>query len=83
MVEREKPQCVLRQTVYCLSFFDGKVKKDGEGNIVTKKQDRENHGIGSTSIRKTLTKYNGFMNVEMEDKKYRLTGIMYHTNDKL
>ena len=33
-------------------------------------------------MKKALAKYNGFMNVEVEDKKYRLTCIMYHADDE-
>lgn len=62
--------------------FDGNIKTDGEGHMVTKKQDKENHGIGMASMKKALAKYNGFMNVEVEDKKYRLTCIMYHADDE-
>lgn len=62
--------------------FDGNIKMDEKGKIVTRKQDNENHGIGLTSISKALVKYNGFMDVEINDKKYKLTIIMHNESKK-
>lgn len=57
--------------------FDGKIKTDERGNVITKKQDKENHGIGIASMEKALEKYHGFRNVEIDGMTYKLTMIMY------
>lgn len=57
--------------------FDGRIKKDERGNVITKKQDKENHGIGIASIDRALEKYNGFQDVKIDGQTYKLTMIMY------
>lgn len=59
--------------------FDGLIKKDAKGNLITLKLDKMNHGMGMTSIQKALEKYNGYMKTEIEDAVYKLWIIMYDT----
>lgn len=61
--------------------FDGQLLADNEGRRMTRKTDKENHGIGIASIRKVLQKYHGFMNIETEGKMYKLTIVMYEESD--
>lgn len=60
--------------------FDGCINKNEKGIVLTKKKDKEYHGIGLTSIQNTLIKYRGFMNTEIQDKTYKLTIVM-HSNE--
>ena len=57
--------------------FNGELYTDGKGNVITRKNDKKNHGIGIKSIQRALQKYNGFMNVDIDNKNYKLTIIMY------
>ncbi|MCM1209372.1 MAG: ATP-binding protein [Ruminococcus sp.] len=63
--------------IFLENTFDGIVKKDSKGRMVTRKKDRESHGIGICSIQNSLTKYHGYMGVNVEDKIYKLMIIMY------
>ncbi len=45
--------------VNCENSFDGKVKYDENGNIITTKKDEKKHGIGLESIRKIAEKIGG------------------------
>lgn len=57
--------------------FDGKIKRDIHGKILTRKQEFENHGIGMDSMRKVAEKYHGFFDIEYDDKKFCLKMILY------
>lgn len=46
------------------------------GNLVSYKKDKENHGIGITSIRMTVEHYQGEVAFEMDDKKKRFTLVV-------
>ncbi len=61
--------------------FDGMIEKDKHGNVVTKKKDAINHGFGVSSIQRVLKRYNGFMKTEVNHNHYKLTMIMYDTNE--
>ncbi len=57
--------------------FDGKIQKKKDGKLNTTKKDKRYHGIGLSSIEKAMLKYNGQMNVETDDKKFKLSIIMH------
>lgn len=57
--------------------FDGKFEKRMDGTFVTKKKDKWNHGIGLSSIKSVLVKYDGDMDVEIKDSIYKLSMVMY------
>lgn len=56
--------------------FDGVVIKKGE-KIITKKKDKKNHGIGLESIKHTLKKYNGCINMDYSDKNFNTKVFIY------
>ena len=57
--------------------FDGKIRKNQNGKILTRKQEVENHGIGIDSISRAAEKYHGFLDIESDDGKFCLTVILY------
>lgn len=63
--------------------FDGHVKRDRDGNIVTVKTDSINHGIGLGSIKKSVDKYHGFMRTYNVDKKFIFKVVLYDMNEKV
>ena len=57
--------------------FDGKIRKNQSGRILTRKHKFENHGIGMESMRKAAEKYHGFFNIEHDEGKFCLKIILY------
>ena len=57
--------------------FDGKIRKNHSGKLLTRKLETENHGIGMDSIRKATEKYHGLLDIENEDGKFCLMIILY------
>lgn len=57
--------------------FDGKIRKNQNGKILTRKQEVENHGIGIDSISRAADKYHGFLDIESDNGKFCLTVILY------
>lgn len=51
--------------------FDGAVKRDMQGNIVSAKEDGEHHGYGLASIEKTVKKYDGEFVTEIRGNRFR------------
>lgn len=58
-----------------------KIKKGMEGNIVTTKQNRQEHGYGLISVERAVDKYNGTMNLEFTDTEFTVTIILFITYD--
>lgn len=63
--------------------FDGHIKRDCDGNIITVKEDSINHGIGLGSIKKSVDKYHGFMKTYDKDKKFILKVVLYDNSEKV
>ena len=57
--------------------FSGAVKKDSKGNLLTTKQDSENHGIGISSIKNAALKYNGIVNISTNDNMFKIQILLY------
>lgn len=53
------------------------VLRDTEGNLLSQKKDKANHGIGLANIRKMVEKYNGQMEVNIKDSMFNVNIIMY------
>lgn len=45
--------------IVCINSFDGQIKTDDKGRLVTTKVDFDQHGIGITSIERLALRYNG------------------------
>jgi sensor histidine kinase regulating citrate/malate metabolism len=59
------------------NIFDGNIMKDRSGNFISRKADKDNHGIGMSSIKHSLNKYHGYIDVCIEGNRYILKMIMY------
>ena len=57
--------------------YDGKIKKNHSGKVVTRKEKEKNHGIGIASIQRTVEKYHGFFKVESDENVFQLKIILY------
>ncbi|WP_124065310.1 ATP-binding protein [Clostridium sp. E02] len=57
--------------------FDGKIRKNKQGKILTLKEDIENHGIGIDSICKAAEKYHGYVTTECENNIFKLKIVLY------
>ena len=53
--------------------FDGKVKRHLSGELATSKQDSLNHGFGTKTIKKVVTKYNGEIQFENTADEFVVT----------
>jgi len=56
--------------------YTGEVKEEN-GKYITAKEDKSNHGIGLTNIRKVVAKYNGTMDVDHSGNVFSVTVLMY------
>lgn len=57
--------------------FDGKIRKNKQGKILTMKEEIDNHGIGIDSICKTAEKYHGYVTTECENNIFKLKIVLY------
>lgn len=57
--------------------FNGKLNYDS-GKLTTTKDDKENHGLGLSSIQKTLEKYNGAMELRHSNNKFFVDVLIYN-----
>lgn len=69
-------------TIVIENTFDGKVKGRKIGQWDTRKKDVINHGLGIESIKNILKKYDGFYEVEIEEKICRLCLILYRREER-
>lgn len=56
--------------------FDGTVLEN-KGMMVTRKQDKENHGLGLKSVKTTIVKYNGAMSTHYTKHQFTVKILMY------
>lgn len=65
-----------RLYISCInSYFE--IKKDSMGNYLTTKEDSNNHGIGIKSIRDTVEKYDGIMDIDSDGVEFKTEIIIY------
>ena len=62
--------------------FCGVVKKDSKGNLVTTKSDSENHGIGISSIKNAVLKYDGIVNILTNNNIFKIQILLYDKREK-
>ena len=54
--------------------------------LISSKKDRNKHGIGLVSVRKTIEQYMGFLNIEEKNNKFVVTAMITvenFVNDKI
>ena len=56
--------------------YDGMLPRTLEG-IVSRKEDKENHGIGIKSVKLTLEKYDGILQITQDGAKFTAKVLMY------
>ncbi len=79
--EQKEIQAVLKYDrgilfIKISNSYNGVIKQRG-GELSSTKQENKDHGIGLTSVRKTVEKYNGDMNIEYTDKEFVVKILMY------
>lgn len=57
--------------------YIGKLKKDKHGNFLSTKADTENHGIGLTSVKNVVRKYDGIMNNRVDNHIFIVQILLY------
>ncbi len=58
--------------------FDGNILQNKRGERITRKADKENHGMGIESIQNILKKYHGYYNVVVEENIYCLNILLHN-----
>lgn len=56
--------------------YDGTLLRTAKG-IVSRKEDKENHGMGIKSVEMTLEKYDGALQITQDDAKFTAKVLMY------
>lgn len=62
--------------------FDGYIKRETSGALMTRKDNVEMHGIGLSSIKKVVEKYHGYLKVDAIGKRFIVKIILYGMNTK-
>lgn len=57
--------------------YQGEVARDGSGKLLTKKKDRERHGIGLSSVEQAVGDYGGALEIRDGDGIFQATVVMY------
>lgn len=52
--------------------YNGTIITDKAGNVITKKADKKNHGIGIHNVKKVVSKYEGRYEAKTDDNIYRV-----------
>ena len=57
--------------------YDGVIKKDRKGRLLTTKPDADSHGIGIYSMEKAVKKGHGLVEISYTEEKFRLNVLLY------
>lgn len=57
--------------------YDGKIYKDKAGKLLTRKNNKIDHGLGLYSIQRAVDKYHGLMNTRYTENKFVLEILLY------
>lgn len=68
---------LLRAFAGGVHSFDGKVKKDRHGHLISMKSDLTRYGLGLALIEKSVNKYNGLLNFDIDEENFTLTVLLY------
>lgn len=80
-VEEKNIELILRYEEGCIflqvwNTFD-EILNSRNGEYLTRKKDKSMHGIGIKSVKTTVEKYSGIMEVKNEKNKFRVDVMMY------
>lgn len=56
--------------------FINEIRKSGD-KVITTKPDKKNHGYGLTSVKKTVEKYDGTIDIIPDDNIFTVTAVLY------
>ena len=59
-----------------INTFSGKLVRNRQGKLVTKKKEHWNHGIGLESVQKVADKYHGSVVIETRQDKFTIKIIL-------
>lgn len=65
--------------IHINNTFDGTIRHSG-GEFLTRKKDRENHGMGLRNVEYIVKKYNGEQNIQTSESMFRISIILYVKN---
>ena len=65
-----------RLIITIANSYDGLIVKSND-TILTRKDDKENHGFGIKSIEKTISAYNGAMNIDYTTDCFKVKTLLY------
>ncbi len=80
--EKQEIDLAVKITKGILNFvvenpYQGIIKENRQGQILTGKKDGQNHGIGLSSVRRAVEKYNGELRVQYEENIFRAVVMLY------
>lgn len=58
------------------NYYDGTIRKDRQGRILTIKKDSQNHGYGIKGIRQIVEKYDGAMDIDATENQFLLSIVL-------
>lgn len=66
-----------------INSFDGELKRESTGKLLTTKPDVSDHGIGLRSIQKAVEKYDGILQIDPKGQTFTLKILLYGKSEKL
>lgn len=69
--------------VTAVNTFSGKLIRNRQGKLITRKKDPWNHGIGLESVQKVADKYHGSVVIESEQDKFTIKIILCDLSERL
>ncbi len=57
--------------------FEGKIRLKNDGRILSTKADLQNHGIGLKSVERVIEKYNGIIDIELQEQIFMVFVMLY------
>lgn len=64
-------------TIMVQNPYEGKIRRNDRGQLLTSKRDSINHGIGLSSVQRKVDKYNGELLTDYENGLFRATVLLY------
>lgn len=68
-----------RLLIQCINPYETKIMYEN-GNIISSKKDRKHHGYGLKSIKTTVEMYDGYMEINHENKVFLIDIVLYVPN---